>query len=92
MGTSSISTPLSSSKTCRKSKSLLRYAGFVIPCCRLCSARSQSLHSEVLDPLHVLLALALELPEDYFLKIHSYEKKSEVRTSVLFPLLRSMII
>jgi hypothetical protein len=28
------------------------------------------LHTEVLDKLHVLLAIALELPEDYFLKIH----------------------
>jgi hypothetical protein len=34
------------------------------------SGRAQLLHSEVLDKLHVLLAIALELPEDYFLKIH----------------------
>ena len=39
---------------------------------------NQSLHTEVLDPLHVLLALALELPEDYLRNIHTYEKKSEV--------------
>ncbi|KAI0077002.1 Clavaminate synthase-like protein [Panus rudis PR-1116 ss-1] len=38
---------------------------------------ARSLHSEVLDPLHVLLAIALELPEDYFLNIHKYDVKSE---------------
>ncbi|GBE88138.1 Clavaminate synthase-like protein [Sparassis latifolia] len=38
---------------------------------------ARSLHTEVLDPLHVLLALALELPEDYFLNIHRYDVKSE---------------
>lgn len=38
---------------------------------------SKDLHKEVLDPLHVLLANALELPEDYFLKLHKYEEKSE---------------
>ncbi|THG99011.1 hypothetical protein EW026_g3259 [Hermanssonia centrifuga] len=38
---------------------------------------SKSLHSEVLDPLHVLLAIALELPEDYFTNLHKYERKSE---------------
>ncbi|CAL1717374.1 unnamed protein product [Somion occarium] len=38
---------------------------------------ARSLHSEVLDPLHVLLAIALELPEDYFTNIHKYEVKSE---------------
>jgi len=38
---------------------------------------SRSLHTEVLDRLHVLLAIALELPEDHFLKIHTYETKSE---------------
>ncbi|EJF58639.1 Clavaminate synthase-like protein [Dichomitus squalens] len=38
---------------------------------------ARSLHSEVLDPLHVLLAIALELPEDYFTNIHRYERKSE---------------
>jgi len=37
----------------------------------------RSLHSEVLDPLHVLLAIALELPEDYFTRIHLYDAKSE---------------
>lgn len=38
----------------------------------------QSLHTEVLDKLHVLLAIALELPEDHFVNIHKYEVKSEV--------------
>jgi len=38
---------------------------------------AKSLNTEVLDPLHVLLANALELPEDYFLKLHDYNKKSE---------------
>lgn len=38
----------------------------------------QDLHKHVLDPLLVLFALALELPEDYLTKIHTYEKKSEV--------------
>ncbi|EKM49048.1 uncharacterized protein PHACADRAFT_265878 [Phanerochaete carnosa HHB-10118-sp] len=38
---------------------------------------ARSLHTEVLDPLHVLLAIALELPEDYFINIHKYEVKSE---------------
>ena len=40
---------------------------------------ARSLHSEVLDPLHTLLAIALELPEDYFTNIHKYEVKSEAR-------------
>ena len=39
----------------------------------------QSLHSEVLDPLHELLAIALELPEDYLVNLHKYDVKSEVR-------------
>ncbi|ETW80151.1 hypothetical protein HETIRDRAFT_103344 [Heterobasidion irregulare TC 32-1] len=38
---------------------------------------ARSLHTEVLDRLHVLLAIALELPEDYFINIHQYEVKSE---------------
>jgi isopenicillin N synthase-like dioxygenase len=38
---------------------------------------AKSLHSEVLDPLFVLLAIALELPEDYFTKIHQYSAISE---------------
>ena len=38
---------------------------------------ARALHSEVLDRLHVLLAIALELPEDYFLNLHKYEIKSE---------------
>ncbi|TRM65261.1 hypothetical protein BD626DRAFT_488191, partial [Schizophyllum amplum] len=38
---------------------------------------AKALHSKVLDPLYALLAIALELPEDYFTKIHSYPIKSE---------------
>ncbi|KAJ3756714.1 Clavaminate synthase-like protein [Lentinula raphanica] len=38
---------------------------------------ARALHTEVLDPLFVLLAIALELPEDYFTKIHQYSEKSE---------------
>ncbi|KAJ7869131.1 Clavaminate synthase-like protein [Mycena olivaceomarginata] len=38
---------------------------------------ARALHTEVLDPLFVLLAIALELPEDYFTKIHQYPVKSE---------------
>jgi len=38
---------------------------------------ARSLHTEVLDPLHVLFAIALELPEDYFTNLHKYEDKSE---------------
>jgi len=38
---------------------------------------ARALHTEVLDPLFVLLAIALELPEDYFTNIHRYEAKSE---------------
>ncbi|PCH39355.1 Clavaminate synthase-like protein [Wolfiporia cocos MD-104 SS10] len=38
---------------------------------------SRSLHTEVLTPLHILLAIALELPEDYFLRTHGYSRKSE---------------
>ncbi|KAI9452349.1 Clavaminate synthase-like protein [Lactarius psammicola] len=35
------------------------------------------LHSEVLDPLHTLLAIALELPSDYSRGMHKYSVKSE---------------
>lgn len=38
---------------------------------------ARSLHSEVLDRLYVLLAIALELPEDHFSKIHQYQVKGE---------------
>ncbi|KII91203.1 hypothetical protein PLICRDRAFT_173094 [Plicaturopsis crispa FD-325 SS-3] len=38
---------------------------------------ARDLHKRVLDPLLVLFAIALELPEDYLTNIHSYEKKSE---------------
>ncbi|KAJ7581157.1 Clavaminate synthase-like protein [Mycena floridula] len=37
----------------------------------------RDVHSQILDPLFVLLAIALELPEDYFTKIHQYQLKSE---------------
>jgi isopenicillin N synthase-like dioxygenase len=37
----------------------------------------QSLHDKVLDPLHTLLALALELPEDFFVNLHKYQNNSE---------------
>ncbi|KZO99486.1 Clavaminate synthase-like protein [Calocera viscosa TUFC12733] len=38
---------------------------------------ARALHSEVLDHLFTLLAIALELPEDYFVNLHKYEQKSE---------------
>ncbi|KIY65621.1 Clavaminate synthase-like protein [Cylindrobasidium torrendii FP15055 ss-10] len=38
---------------------------------------ARDLHKHVLDPLFVLLAIALELPEDTFTKIHQYPVKSE---------------
>jgi len=38
---------------------------------------ARALYTEVLDPLFVLLAIALELPEDHFTNIHRYEEKSE---------------
>lgn len=31
----------------------------------------------MLDPLHTLIAIALELPPDYFVNLHKYENKSE---------------
>lgn len=43
------------------------------------SSFRKDLHKEVLGPLFVLLAIALELPEDYLTKLHQYEVKSEVR-------------
>ena len=45
---------------------------------------TQSLHSEVLDPLFDLLSIALELPEDYIRNLHKYEVKSEV-SGELYP-------
>ena len=30
-----------------------------------------------MDPLHTLLAIALELPEDFFVKLHQYKNNSE---------------
>lgn len=44
----------------------------------------QSLHTEVLEPLYVLLAIALELPEDYFNNLHRYDVKSEVSATLRF--------
>ncbi|KIY45568.1 Clavaminate synthase-like protein [Fistulina hepatica ATCC 64428] len=38
---------------------------------------ARGLHTEVLDPLFVLLAIALELPEDFFTSMHQYPVKSE---------------
>nr|XP_031863873.1 uncharacterized protein CI109_000516 [Kwoniella shandongensis]KAA5530945.1 hypothetical protein CI109_000516 [Kwoniella shandongensis] len=38
---------------------------------------ARSLHTNVLDPLHVLIAIALELPEDFFTNLHKYENPSE---------------
>ncbi|EIW66655.1 flavonol synthase [Tremella mesenterica] len=38
---------------------------------------ARSLHDKILDPLHTLLALALELPPDFFVNLHKYENKSE---------------
>lgn len=38
---------------------------------------ARDLHEKILDPLHVLFALALELPENYFTDLHKYSLKSE---------------
>ncbi|KAI0366153.1 Clavaminate synthase-like protein [Pilatotrama ljubarskyi] len=38
---------------------------------------ARSLHTEVLDPLHTILAIALGLPDDYLKETHRYEVKSE---------------
>jgi len=38
---------------------------------------ARDLHTKVIDPLLVLLAVALELPEDYLTSLHLYERKSE---------------
>ncbi|OJT14994.1 UPF0676 protein [Trametes pubescens] len=38
---------------------------------------ARSLHTEVLDPLHEILAIALGLPVDYLKNIHQYDVKSE---------------
>ncbi|WVR09331.1 hypothetical protein IAU60_006397 [Kwoniella sp. DSM 27419] len=38
---------------------------------------AKSLHTNVLDPLHTLIAIALELPEDYFTNLHKYANPSE---------------
>jgi hypothetical protein len=36
------------------------------------------MHSNILVPLLTLLAIALELPDEYFINLHKYEEKSEV--------------
>ncbi|KAL8281343.1 hypothetical protein RQP46_006377 [Phenoliferia psychrophenolica] len=38
---------------------------------------AKDLHTFIIDPLLILIAIALQLPEDYFTKIHQYESKSE---------------
>lgn len=38
---------------------------------------SKDLHDKVLDPLNHLIAIALELPEDYFTKLHRWEVHDE---------------
>jgi len=38
---------------------------------------AKSLNTEVLQPLHSLLSIALELPDDYLNNLHDYAKKSE---------------
>ncbi|KAL7422590.1 hypothetical protein Q5752_003238 [Cryptotrichosporon argae] len=40
-------------------------------------AFARSLHTHVLDPLHELIALALELPPDFFVNLHRYDDVSE---------------
>ncbi|KAJ7745128.1 Clavaminate synthase-like protein [Mycena metata] len=37
----------------------------------------RSVHTKIVEPLLTLVAIALELPEDYFTKIHQYDVKSE---------------
>jgi hypothetical protein len=38
----------------------------------------QELQAKIVEPLLTLVAIALELPEDYLTNIHRYEVKSEV--------------
>ncbi|KAM0751300.1 Clavaminate synthase-like protein [Meredithblackwellia eburnea MCA 4105] len=38
---------------------------------------ARDLHTHILDPLFILFAIALELPENYFTDQHKYEEKSE---------------
>jgi len=38
---------------------------------------ARDLHTYIIDPLLQLFAIGLELPEDYFTKLHLYERKSE---------------
>lgn len=37
----------------------------------------QELHDKVLDPLNHLIAIALELPEDFFVNLHKWETHDE---------------
>lgn len=45
---------------------------------------SQDLQTKVVEPLLTLVAIALELPENYLRNIHQYEVKSEVRRISLY--------
>lgn len=38
---------------------------------------AKQLHDKVLDPLNHLIALALELPEDFFINLHKWETRDE---------------
>ncbi|ORY29543.1 hypothetical protein BCR39DRAFT_481674 [Naematelia encephala] len=38
---------------------------------------ARDLHDKILDPLHDLISLALELPQDFFRNLHKYQNKSE---------------
>jgi len=46
--------------------------------CTSLKSLNQSLHKEVLTPLLVLIAIGLELPEDYFTDKHKYDEESSV--------------
>ena len=82
MGASTINTPSFFKKTLRRVRSLPGYVIsqvvdlFPIFCC-IHHFPPQLLYTGVLDPLHPLLTIALELPEDYFCNIHQYKAKSE---------------
>jgi isopenicillin N synthase-like dioxygenase len=47
------------------------------PSMTLLTRHAQDLHDKVLDPLNHLIALALELPEDFFTSIHKWETHDE---------------
>lgn len=38
---------------------------------------ARHIHNEIVQKLLILFAIILELPEDYFLKVHRYEEKSD---------------